>query len=147
MLNLNTHIYASESVDSKEFSIVETFSDGSYLKSVLIDDSADTSSSARKTATKSGHKVYSYESSSGKTLWTITITGTFSYTGSSSKCIKSEISTTCPASNWKLSEKKAYTSGASAKATASFKQYKKDVYLQTITRTVTISCNKSGKLY
>ena len=66
---------------------------------------------------------------------------------SSSKCIKSEISTTCPASNWKLSEKKAYISGASAKATASFKQYKKDVYLQTITRTVTISCNKSGKLY
>ena len=43
--------------------------------------------------------------------------------------------------------KKAYISGASAKATASFKQYKKDVYLQTITRTVTISCNKSGKLY
>ena len=42
---------------------------------------------------------------------------------------------------------KAYISGASAKATASFKQYKKDVYLQTITRTVTISCNKSGKLY
>ena len=44
-------------------------------------------------------------------------------------------------------KKKAYISGASAKATASFKQYKKDVYLQTITRTVTISCNKSGKLY
>ena len=43
--------------------------------------------------------------------------------------------------------KKAYISGASAKATASFKQYKKDVYLQTIIRTVTISCNKSGKLY
>ena len=38
-----------------------------YVKSILIDDSADTSSS---------------------------------------KCIKSEISTTCPASNWKLSEKK-----------------------------------------
>ena len=34
-----------------------------------------------------------------------------------------------------------------SKATASFKQYKKDVYLQTITRTVNLSCNKSGKLY
>lgn len=33
-----------------------------------------------------------------------------------------------------------------SKATASFKQYKKDVYLQTITRTVTLSCNKSGNL-
>ena len=81
MLSLNTNIYASESMDSNEYSIIETFSDGS------------------------------------------------------------------PASNWKLSEKKAYTSGSSAKATASFKQYKKDVYLQTITRTVTLSCNKSGKLY
>ena len=113
----------------------------------MIDDSTDCSSLARKTSTKTGRRVYSYESSSGKLLWTITITGTFSYTGSSSKCTKSEISTTCPASNWKLSEKKAYTSGSSAKATASFKQYKKDVYLQTITRTVTLSCNKSGKLY
>ena len=113
----------------------------------MIDDSTDCSSLARKTSTKTGRRVYSYESSSGKLLWTITITGTFSYTGSSPKCTKSEISTTCPASNWKLSKKKAYTSGSSAKATASFKQYKKDVYLQTITRTVTLSCNKSGKLY
>lgn len=80
-----------------------TFSDGSYIKSVLIDDSTDCSSLARKTSTKTGRRVYSYESSSGKLLWTITITGTFSYTGSSSKCTKSEISTTCPASNWKLS--------------------------------------------
>lgn len=147
MLSLNTNIYASESMDSNEYSIIKTFSDGSYIKSVLIDDSTDCSSLARKTSTKTGRRVYSYESSSGKLLWTITITGTFSYTGSSSKCTKSEISTTCPASNWKLSEKKAYTSGSSAKATASFKQYKKDVYLQTITRTVTLSCNKSGKLY
>lgn len=108
MLSLNTNIYASESMDSNEYSIIETFSDGSYIKSVLIDDSTDCSSLERT---------------------------------------KSEISTTCPASNWKLSEKKAYTSGSSAKATASFKQYKKDVYLQTITRTVTLSCNKSGNLY
>lgn len=106
MLSLNTNIYASESMDSNEYSIIETFSDGSYIKSVLIDDSTDCSSLARKTSTKTGRRVYSYESSSGKLLWTITITGTFSYTGSSSKCTKSEISTTCPASNWKLSEKK-----------------------------------------
>lgn len=112
-----------------------------------IEESTDILSVARKTLTKTGKRVYSYESSSGKILWTITITGTFSYTGSSVKCIKSDISTTCPASNWKLSEKKAYISGASAKATASFKQYKKSVYLQTITRTVTLNCDKSGKLY
>lgn len=67
MLSLNTNIYASESMDSNEYSIIETFSDGSYIKSVLIDDSTDCSSL---------------------------------------ECTKSEISTTCPASNWKLSEKK-----------------------------------------
>lgn len=90
MLSLNTNIYASESMDSNEYSIIETFSDGSYIKSVLIDDSTDCSSLARKTSTKTGRRVYSYESSSGKLLWTITITGTFSYTGSSAKCTKSE---------------------------------------------------------
>ena len=79
MLSLNTNIYASESMDSNEYSIIETFSDGSYIKSVLIDDSTDCSSLARKTSTKTGRRVYSDESSSGKLLWTITITGTFSY--------------------------------------------------------------------
>ena len=38
MLSLNTNIYASESMYSNEYSIIETFSDGSYIKSVLIDD-------------------------------------------------------------------------------------------------------------
>ncbi len=52
MLSLNTNIYASESMDSNEYSIIETFSDGSYIKSVLIDDSTDCSSLARKTSTK-----------------------------------------------------------------------------------------------
>ena len=68
MLSLNTNIYASESMDSNEYSIIETFSDGSYIKSVLIDDSTDCSSLARKTSTKTGRRVYSYESSSGKLL-------------------------------------------------------------------------------
>lgn len=57
MLSLNTNIYASESMDSNEYSIIETFSDGSYIKSVLIDDSTDCSSLARKTSTKTGRRV------------------------------------------------------------------------------------------
>ena len=45
----------------------------------LIDDSTDCSSlAAHKASTKTGRRVYSCESSSGKLLWTITRTVTLS---------------------------------------------------------------------
>lgn len=36
MLSLNTNIYASESMDSNEYSIIETFSDGSYIQICFV---------------------------------------------------------------------------------------------------------------
>ena len=91
----------------------------------MIDDSTDCSSLARKTSTKPDVEYTLTNLLLESYYGQLQLLVLFSYTGSSSKCTKSEISTTCPASNWKLSEKKAYTSGSSAKATASFKQYKK----------------------
>ena len=94
-------------MDSNEYSIIETFSDGSYIKSVLIDDSTDCSSLARKTSTKPDK--YTLTNLLLKAImdnynyWYF-----FIYLVHHPKCTKSEISTTCPASNWKLSEKNIY---------------------------------------
>ena len=60
--------------------------------------------------------------------------------------LKPSVSTTCPSSTFKLASKSATKHNSTATATASFKQYNDSVYLRTITRSVSISCDKSGKL-
>ena len=101
---------------------------------------------SRSSSTKSAKRTYTYKTSSGKILWTITVTGTFTYNGSSSSCTKASVSTTCPSITFKLASKSATKHNSTATATASFKQYNDSVYLRTITRSVSISCDKSGKL-
>lgn len=137
-------VKASEIQPIDSTDIIEVFDDGSYIESFTEENIIITLS--RSSSTKSARKTYTYKSSTGKTLWTITVTGTFSYSGSSSSCTKSSISTTCPSSTFKLSSKSATKHNSTATATASFKQYNDSVYLRTITRSVSISCDKNGKL-
>lgn len=59
---------------------------------------------------------------------------------------KASISTTCPSITFKLASKKATKHNSTAIATALFKQYNDSVYLRTVTRRVSITCDKNGKL-
>ena len=85
--------------------IEETFDDGSYIE-IIIDEgntSARTSITKKKTAT--------YKGSDGTALWSVTVTGTFNYNGTTSSCTSSSVETKSYVSNWKLSNKKASKSG------------------------------------
>lgn len=137
-------VKASEIQSINSTNIIEIFDDGSYIESSTEENIIATLS--RSSSTKSAKRTY--KASSGKILWTITVTGTFTYNGSSSSCTKASVSTTCPSITFKLASKSAtkHNSTATATATASFKQYNDSVYLRTITRSVSISCDKSGKL-
>lgn len=135
-------VKASEIQSINSTDIIETFDDGSYIES-FTEENIITSFS-RSSSTKSAQRTYTYKSSSGKILWTITVTGTFTYNGSSSSCTKASVSTTCPSSTFKLASKKATKHNSTA--TASFKQYNDSVYLRTVTHSVSISCDKNGKL-
>lgn len=130
---------------TSEIEVVEVFDDGSYIESSITDENTliELFSSNR---TKSGDKTYTYKSKSGKVSWSITVRGTFTYNGISAKCTASSVSTTCPSSNWKMSDKDASKSGATAKATASFKYYTDDKYVKTVNKIVKLTCSKSGKL-
>ncbi len=132
-------VFASTSTSE----IVETYDDGCYLESVTIDLSFISTFS--NTSQKKGEKTIYYKNSSGKTLWSVTVHGTFSYNGTSAKCTSSSVSVTCPSSNWKISKKSSSKSGATATATASAKQYQNNSYLRTITKTVKLTCSKTGK--
>ena len=86
-------------------------------------------------------KTEKYKNASGEVMWSISVTGTFSYNGSSCTCTKATVSTTKPSSMWSLSNKKASKSGN--KAIASVTGHAPGV---TVTRTVTLTCSPSGNL-
>ena len=77
-------VKASEIQPIDSTDIIEVFDDGSYIESFTEENIIITLS--RSSSTKSARRTYTYKSSTGKTLWTITVTGTFSYSGSSSSC-------------------------------------------------------------
>lgn len=135
-------------LDSKDTLIIhestEIFEDGSYIEEQI--DCSPTVSLFSTTSTKYGHKTATYKSSSGNTIWTITVSGIFTYNGKSSKCTKSTVTTTCVNSNWKITNKSSKKVDSTATASATATKYTNKVAVQTIKRSVSLSCSKSGKL-
>lgn len=80
-------------------------------------------------------------------LWTVTVIGTFTYDGFHSSCTKAEVSTTCPASAWKIASSSATKSGSSATARATGQRYNNGVVVQTLTEAVSLVCGSDGTLY
>ena len=66
--------------------------------------------------------------------------------GKSSKCTKSTVTTTCVNSNWKITNKSSKKVDSTATASATATKYTNKVAVQTIKRSVSLSCSKSGKL-
>ena len=99
----------------------------------------------KTTNTKVGKKTANVKNGS-KILWSVTVTGTFTYTGKTSLCTKSEVSTSCPASTWKISSTSSSKSGSTAYASATAKHYSNGLVIQTYTQKVNLSCDPSGKL-
>ena len=120
---------------------IEYFDDGSYYEITLQEDL-----NIFRSSTKNGSKTVTYKSANGTTLWSVTVHGSFSFNGTSAKCTNSTVSTTCPASTWKITSASSSKSGASASATATAKQYISGKLSQTKTKTVTLQCSSSGKL-
>lgn len=120
---------------------IEYISDDIYVEYIIED-----SPSIRSTYTKNGKKTANVKN--GNTiLWSVTVHGTFEYTGSTSICTASSITTTCPASAWKLFSKSATKNGATATAKATGKRYSNGVVVETHTQSVSLSCRSDGTLY
>lgn len=141
LLNINT-LFAYETTVINDSYIETVYDDGSYIEINLEQDSHFTRASST-----SGKKTSTYKDSNGKILWSVRVEGSFTYTGSSATCTSSSITTTCPASNWKLSNKTSSRSGAAAIASATAKEYTfLGICTKTINKTVKLTCSPSGKL-
>lgn len=92
---------------------------------------------------KSGYVTSTYVNAAGTTIWKLTVTGTFTYNGASSRATSAEASVYINnTTNAKFGSKNAYTSGASAIGSATV-----TYNASHTTRSVTVSCDKNGNLY
>ena len=137
--------FASEVIEDEQHdTIVEkVFEDNSYVESYIMETEKGIQTRSSK---KSGDKVYVAKSSSGKTIWTATLHGDFTYTGTSAKCTSTTLSTSVSNKNWKIKKKNHYASGASAIGIITAKKYVDNSAIKTMNITLKLTCSSNGKL-
>lgn len=143
-----TLIFSSVSVKASDYVLstdIEYFENGESFEVTIIEHHSDVSTRANS-KTKSSSKIGKYRDSNGTVLWSVTVTGTFTYNGSTSKCTASKVSASSNHSNWRIASKNSSRSKNTASATATAKRYNGSNVVQTSTKTVKLSCSKNGTL-
>ncbi|MGN0455774.1 MAG: hypothetical protein ACI4F2_02840 [Acutalibacteraceae bacterium] len=118
---------------------IEYFKDGTYCVTIF-EETASVLTSTTKTKTKTS----TYYNSSDEKLWSVSLTGTFTYTGSSATCTKSSVSYKIYKDDWKITSANATKSGRKATGEFVAKHYTLGVPTSTVNKTLTISCSNSG---
>lgn len=94
---------------------------------------------------KSGTKTINYKHGS-TILWSVSVTGTFSYNGKSSSCTNSSVKADSRNRDWKIVNKSSSKNGSTAIGKATAKKYMLGVCIQTINETVKLTCSSTGRL-
>jgi hypothetical protein len=92
-------------------------------------------------------KVYYKKDGNNNNLWSATLTGTFTYNGSTSSCTAASCTTTIYNSAWSEQSVNAYTSGASANADVTMVRKFLFITVETVSIFLTMSCDKDGNVY
>mgnify|MGYP004668836353 FL=1 len=141
---LTVPVMADEIIgETVESVTVEYLEDGSYYETVItVDDTVSGDSGIMSTTkTRTGSKKTSYKNKSGDVLWYVKVTGKFTYNDSTSKCTSASATAASNSSSWKITDKSSSKSGNKAIGKATAKEQS-----TSLTRTVTLSCSKTGKL-
>ena len=134
---------------------IEVFADNSYavIETTEYDESCITDTelsvapmlssymSLTKTSAKTASRTYTYYSKSGDKKWSMTLTGHFTYNGSSAKATSSSVSYKIFRSGWSCSYTDHSISGAVTRADGTFKHgiLTKDV-------TIGLKCSANGSI-
>lgn len=135
MLILPTNINALE----------ENYNTTYYENGYYYEISISVTNSVARSA-KEGSKTIYCKNSAGKTMWSLTVKGTFTYNGSTSSCTSASASTSIIDATWKITNKSSSKSGNTAKATATAICYLNGNPINSATKTVSLKCSASGKL-
>ena len=111
---------------------------------VISETTSNTRAATYKKITAS--KTNTYKNASGDALWAVTITATFQYNGTNVGCLSAKATSQVYDKHWEVSGERVTVDGASATGYATGKLYSGSKLIQTITKSVTISCSKDGKI-
>ena len=121
---------------------IDYLSNGDYIIFTLENESTGSIQSYSKTVTKSKTGRYYHNNS---VQWYVKVTGTFTYGLGTSKCISSSVSAKSNVNIWKITSSSSGKSKNTASATATAKHYYNNSVVDTVTRTVKLTCSSTGK--
>lgn len=119
---------------------VEYYEDGSYSVTNIEINTISTLA----TSTVKQTKTTSHYSSKNEKEWDITVTGNFTFTGSSATCTNSSVSYNIYDKNWKVTAAVASKSGRVATGEFTLKRYFLGVPTKTVNQTLTLTCSNTG---
>lgn len=124
---------------------IEYFSDGSYVTTDIIET---TDITTRGTLyNKSADKVYTYRDAKGNEQYKIILHGKFRVdSGVSSTCIEATVRVEITNDDWKVISQSAWASGSQAIASVTLKRYLLFIPVDTVEKTITLTCDKNGNL-
>lgn len=100
--------------------------------------------SGRKTVSKTGY--ISYFSKDGDLIWRAYLKADFIYTSKEARCTQSQFTADINDSDWSLGGYECDNSGNTASAVFTMNQTKLFVPLKSITKTMTLTCDTSGRV-
>lgn len=120
---------------------IEQLSNGYYIVTEIEGDSMIALRSTTTTKTKTST---CYNNSNEK-VWSVSVTGTFSYGNGTATCLSASCSAKSYNSTWSVGNKTSSKSGNKAIASATGVQYYNGHEVQSIKRTVTLTCSPTGQ--
>ena len=142
MFSLNVPAFAVENIDN-ENTVIEYLEDGScFITTITVVEE----NSTYATNTKQVSKSTSYKDEDGIVCWKATLHASFRYTGSSATCTESEVTYTVSNSKWKITSATASKSGNTATADVTAKRYTLGIPVETLNRTITMTCSANGTI-
>lgn len=126
--------------ENDEVGNVIYFDDGSYMvEQIFVIQS-------RASGTVTGDKIDTYYSSNGTALWKAVLTGSFTYSGTSSTCTSSSVSVTIYDNDWYTISKSASKSGNAATSSVTMGCKMLGVTVNKEYSNLTLTCDKDGNL-
>lgn len=135
----------AQSFQTEPQTTIEEVGDGNYFETIIT--TWNDPILPRAGLKKSASKTVNYKNSSGDVLWYVKVTGTFTYEkGISSRCTNSSVSANSNNTLWKISNRTCNKSGNTANASAKGTLYRGTTPVRSLTKNVSISCDKFGNI-
>lgn len=116
------------------------FEDGSYIVTTI------TEVQSRVAYSKNGTSTSTYYGSDGTAKWKVTLSGSFTYDGSSATCTSSSCSVIIYNNSWYTISKSASKSGNTAFGSATMGYKVLGITTNQVTRDISLTCDKDGNL-